>query len=545
MFSIRHTFRKAIIAISLFSLTTTIPAGCSDKNAVSGEAVTATSNTSHKSEEATAESESNTFSIKYKYWYDNQDVQEAQEQTFQDNDPGGDDNGTTFLDLAGLPIYTDASGNEYIISGRSIVYLKDGKIPENDMHRLRSETNGNKYYMMAPAGALESIAAVKEKIAASDKKQPETFDERVANGTPAEEIEGTVAVYMNNTDTGTFFNSSDPRVMISELITAYDLGSLAVEGNTAVLTLNTGAGDVTLTFEFSDTDCKLTYSTGLKEQKIGNTEVSLGDGKIFMSLTAIEDYLGYDVEYYKDFINIVTDNKDIITEDSALPSDAWFSMIKEASEEVTEPEPAETQAKPSNNKTPDGKYTLADSDIINKDGTYTQKLGTGDPSDVSVPKACTDFNAAWTAEFASSCHGQSNPSKIPYSDITLENAAEAFPYLGYIGHVPDYLEIMPGDNQDLIMLKIFNNLVGTSCQDFYGYYPEEPADADKEDHPTHFFSSEAEYNAFHEERMRIADEAEAAAKRAQEDIDAGNWRFDEGTPKENQELADYFESLGF
>lgn len=67
MFSIRHTFRKAIIAISLFSLTTTIPAGCSDKNAVSGEAVTATSNTSHESEEATAESESNTFSIKYKY----------------------------------------------------------------------------------------------------------------------------------------------------------------------------------------------------------------------------------------------------------------------------------------------------------------------------------------------------------------------------------------------------------------------------------------------------------------------------------------------
>lgn len=51
-------------------------------------------------------------------------------------DPGGDDNGTTFLDLAGLPIYTDASGNEYIISGRSIVYLHNGKISSKDLYNL-------------------------------------------------------------------------------------------------------------------------------------------------------------------------------------------------------------------------------------------------------------------------------------------------------------------------------------------------------------------------------------------------------------------------
>lgn len=178
MFSIRHTFRKAIIAISLFSLTTTIPVGCSDKNAVSGESVTATSNTSHEPEEATAESESNTFSIKYKYWYDNQDVQEAQEQTFKDNDPGGDDNGTTFLDLAGLPIYTDASGNEYIISGRSIVYLHNGKISSTESILLRDES-GNKVYAVE-----KGLEAVEDKIVVPEGQYTTIEDRQLNNVVP-------------------------------------------------------------------------------------------------------------------------------------------------------------------------------------------------------------------------------------------------------------------------------------------------------------------------------------------------------------------------
>lgn len=401
------------------------------------------------------------------------------------------------------------------------------------MLSLRSEGDGKKYYMMYPAGAADSLAAVKEKLAASEKTQPETYEERVASGTPATKIEGTVAVYMNNTDTNVLFSSSNPRLAITDLITAYNLGSCYIDGQTAELTLYTAAGNITLTFKFTDTDCKLSYSNDLQDQTLDNADAALGNGHILMPLDAIEDYLGYDVEYYEDFINIVTDNKDIITEDSALLSDAWFSMISD--KPVEEPEPVETQAKPSNNKTPDDKYDLAASDIINADGTYTQKLGTGDPADVSVPAACAEHYAAWTAEKAANRKGGSNPSQIPYSEITLENAAEAFPYLGYIGYIPDYIEVMPDDDADTIAKKVWNNIVGTKCSDYWRYSPSNPSDADKLSHPTHFLSSEADYKAFDAEIQRIADEADAADERAKEDIESGNYHIGGGMSKEEIE----------
>ena len=553
MFSIKDTLRKTIITTSALAVfATSFFTGCSKNIEVSSselypnQTVEVTMDTltdDINPGDKDTNHDANTFSIKYKYWYDNPDVKETQDKALAEADPGGDNpNGEAFLGLAGLPLYTDPSGNQYIISGRTVIYLKDGKIALKDVSNLRTTASGYRYYSAYPAGAVDSFAEIAQKLVS----QASTYEDRIADQSTVDVAEKIYAVYMNNTDTDSTFSSNE-KLAITSLIKAYDLGRLSIKGTTAKLVLKTGAGDVALTFVFSDSDCTVSYSTGLAEQIVSKDDISLGDTEILMSLAAIEDYLGYDVEVYDDFINIVTDNKDIITEDSILPAEIYTSVDKTLeNNDTTKPandpdnvaardefikentEPEQETSKPEAKTTPDGKYTIAPSDLQNEDGTYTQKLGTGDPSDVSVPSACTGMNPDWTPSEAVSDgrHGTSNPSQIPYSDITLENAAEAFPYLGYIGYSPDYLEIFPTDSKDEIIKKIWNNLVGTKCSAYYHYSTTHPDDAYREEYPTHFFSSEEEYNKFHNNLMEERRKADEAAARAQEDIDSGRYGFD-------------------
>lgn len=527
MFSIRHTFRKAIIAISLFSLTTTIPAGCSDKNAVSGESVTATSNTSHESEEATAESESNTFSIKYKYWYDNQDVQEAQEQTFKDNDPGGDDNGTTFLDLAGLPIYTDASGNEYIISGRSIVYLHNGKISSTESILLRDES-GNKVYAVSqePSVITTKVKKFDDYMSTNNLTQATSLEERKERDAAADEknIPDNLTIYINNLETE--LTTANHYISLKEIYKAVDglgyIDATSLADGKAAVTIYTAAGFVTVNFEQNDDEIAVTYSTKIKGTTlVKDEECIVGPDSIYFVPDALEKVLGYDVEVYDDFINIVTDNHDLFSSANIVSSatvakacdnnydvsiddiDPQNPIPESKPGDIQKPDtkPAETQAKPSNNKTPDGKYDLADSDIINKDGTYTQTEF--DPSSIPTWSSPNEFTEdEWKDLFDGDV---SNPSKIPYSQITLENAAEAFPFIGYTGEFPGYYQILPTDSQQTIIHKIYDNLVGHKDS---GGYPDL--------YKYHTYSSEAEY------QQALADEkkAEEEAQRRYDAIEA-------------------------
>ena len=522
MFSIRHTFRKAIIAISLFSLTTTIPAGCSDKNAVSGEAVTATSNTSHKSEEATAESESNTFSIKYKYWYDNQDVQEAQEQTFKDNDPGGDDNGTTFLDLAGLPIYTDASGNEYIISGRSIVYLHNGKISQAEFYRLRDESGNKIYYVTNVDG--KGPDDVRKGI--SEYAEPtKTYDERVADNSKITSPLAGLKIYFNNIDTLETVGESG-MISISTLTAApldiINYGNIEDNSVAGLLYLNTAGGNLELTFTRTSAGIEVSYNSLDKKAQLTEDEIVVNnDESILMTADTIEDILGFDVEVHDDFINIITDSRDIplaenIIDKSCNPGDNVDLEIEVTVDDTKYPiphskpqsetpkdnkveEPAETQAKPANNKTPDGKYDLADSDIINKDGTYTADLN--DMKNSTADESAPFINdSMYAKEFNDFVKYQAkrgvtpNPSKIPYSEITVENAKDAFPFLGYTGKVPAYVEVLPTDDTDTIISKLLDNLRGRDPQE-WGILAQ-----------YHQYKSEDEYLAAEAEKQRKIDE---------------------------------------
>ncbi len=167
-------------------------------------------------------------------------------------------------------------------------------------------------------------------------------------------------------------------------------------------------------------------------------------------------------------------------------------------------------------KTPDGKYNMADTDIVNSDGTYTQALGSCDT--VFAPSFLAEVSEAWSGNNERFDSGRydgkkSNPSKIPYSEITAENAAEAFPYLGFIGYVPDYIEILPTDSYDIVAGKVWKNLVGTSVAYDGGHT--------MDNYPGHYFKTEAEYNQYLADMKAERAAADAADQEAFENIANG------------------------
>lgn len=533
MFSLKDAVRKTILTVSLAAVTTSFFVGCNNNQPITS------SDLYPPTIEATIEAppsltddidpttpDANNFSIKFKYWYDNPDVQEAQSQI---PNPGGDDNGETFLDLAGLPIYTDPDGNQYIISGRTPVYLHNGKISSTESLLLRDES-GNKIY---------AITQGREKIAAdmatfdkymSDNKleQPKSFDERQAQDAAAnesKEIVGNKPIYINNLKTDLTTDSGYISVMsvfkaVSEL--GY-INTSALADNKLEITLNTAAGFVTVKFNITDDKAAVSYSTGISGTTLDEgIEFKMGTDTILLTPDALEMVLGYDVEVYDEFINIVTDNRDIFSSstvvdiaDLAMAIDNAYDVgiddidpqnpIPESKPgEVSKPnnKPTETQAKPTNNKTPDGKYDLAESDIINKDGTYTQNEF--NPDTIPAWARSEGFNDS-DQEYFTNKGTVSNPSKIPYSDITLENAAEAFPFIGYTGEFPGYYQILPTDSAERIANKVYSNLIGHTN---IGEYPEL--------YQYHIYASEAEYQQALAEQEKAEEEANRRAAAVEE-----------------------------
>lgn len=528
MFSIKDTLRKTIVTVSLAALTTSFFTGCSQQPAVSSSELYPT--TSETTDTLTDDinpgdketnHDSNNFSIKYKYWYDNPDVKETQDKALAEADPGGDNpNGETFLNLPGLPLYTDSSGNQYIISGRTVCYLADGKISPIDSYFLR-DANGNKIYTLVDM-TKEDFAKYRKEfdvaLSKTDRKQAADYNERINSDSDVTNSEQLKELYINNIKV---YDVDNQAITVSSTIGLNTIFATVNNGLTEQtdtgykITLFTAAGLVEITAtETADNRYELTYSTGIDKVITAPDELTFADTNAILTLAALEDYLGFDVETYDDFINIVTDNKDIVSPDNAvtlaeldqntdvnmnpdisnLDPENPMPVSKPASEHnSTEPEKKpETQAKPADNKTPDGKYDLAATDIINPDGTYSVDLSKPVVDPVSGETITTDM-----AKDYGIYDKTSNPSKIPYSDITVDNAADAFPYLGWCGYIPDYVEVEPGMTKQEITEVIAANLFCST--------PHYGSSITKDNSPRFFFKSEAEYNEYlAEEQAKIA-----------------------------------------
>ena len=114
-----------------------------------------------------------------------------------------------------------------------------------------------------------------------------------------------------------------------------------------------------------------------------------------MSPEAVEHYLGYDIEVYDDFINIVTDNKDIITPDSILPAEAESladSTLndKDTTKPIEQTHTTESQPEPA----------------------HTEEVVTAIPSEPSTPSSAS----------------KSDKDKIPGSNLTYGQFREIYGY---------------------------------------------------------------------------------------------------------------------
>ena len=359
MFSIKDAVRKTVVAVSLAALTTSFFAGCSQQPTVSDVDLYPPSITTEVSTPYTEEltddinpgindetHDANTFSIKYKYWYDNPDVKETQDKALAEADPGGDNpNGETFLGIPGLPLYTDPSGNQYIISGRTVCYLADGKLASKDMYNLLRKTGTGERIYYGLTQTAEDILSTFLKRSAG-KEQPATYEDRKAQDTEATLNSVTYAIYVNNIETG-MTTTPDGMIEVSSVLPGYGVANYALDEQ--ALYLHTAAvSNLKLEFKTEADTITIEYSTGEKDENISTKEIILAGDMLKMSPEAVEHYLGYDIEVYDDFINIVTDNKDIITPDSILPNEAQDLADPTLNEEDTtkpieKPKPAETK----------------------------------------------------------------------------------------------------------------------------------------------------------------------------------------------------------
>lgn len=401
MFSIKDTLRKTIVTTSALAVfATSFFTGCSQQPTVSSSELYPT--TSEATTQYTDDinpgindetHDANTFSIKYKYWYDNPDVKETQDKALAEADPGGDNpNGETFLGIPGLPLYTDPSGNQYIISGRTVCYLADGKLASKDMYNLLRKTGTGERIYYGLTQTAEDILSTFLKRSAG-KEQPATYEDRKAQDTEATLNSVTYAIYVNNIETG-MTTTPDGMIEVSSVLPGYGVANYALDEQ--ALYLHTAAvSNLKLEFKTEADTITIEYSTGEKDENISTKEIILAGDMLKMSPEAVEHYLGYDIEVYDDFINIVTDNKDIITPDSILPAEAESladSTLndKDTTKPIEQTHTTESQSEP----------------------THTEEPVTVIQSEPSTPSSAS----------------KSDNDKIPGSDLTYGQFREIYGY---------------------------------------------------------------------------------------------------------------------
>lgn len=532
MLSLKLQLRKTIATAMASVMITTVFVGCAGTtDSVEStliENVTSVSTASNSDLTPGVTDTDAIFSIKYKYWYDSDYVKELQNNTLSTK---AGDAVKYLLGLEALPIHTD-DDNEYIISGRTQVYLDNDKISLADFSNLRTEEEGQHIY--AVSNITETIKGLEEydaMLEANGIVPPTSIEERQSIDDLADEkaVPAGLTVFVNNLETN--YTTSDSMIDISTIYkTVSSLGALMVPDDTqASVTMFTAAGEITIYFNAIDSGIEVTYSSEKDKVNLESKDISLADHTIQMTPDTLERILGYDVEIYDTHINIVTDNKDIFTPDTIVAQDTITEWVDVGQiiviEENNTPEPTKPEAE----TTPDGKYTLAETDLVNEDGTYTQDLSS--VNTLVVPDFLSDKDPSLFVTKGKTA----NPSKIPYSEITLENAAEAFPYLGFIGYVPDYLEILPTDGEAQIRIKVMQNMSGTPTIYCTGY--------SEAQYPGHYFSSESEYNAYVAQQEAERAAADAADAKAREDSEAGRFGFD-GSQEDTDALLNYIESLG-
>lgn len=394
---------------------TTFFTGCSSNQPESDISTSTSTSTSSELLSGTPVSDSQ-FSVQFEYWYDS--IKSTFDNKFE---PTGE---TLF---SRLPIYRDNNGKEFIVSGREQFYTSPDSLPVNDMVRhLRKEVTGERYYatLREPAGTIAAkFNALLEKDGA---RAPETYEERVSSDnklTLNDSIE--YKVFLNNIDTGLTYKTSYRQIELYPILAEHQLAWFKNNGDgTAILRLFTGTGNVEI--EIAETPeglLEFTYPDKVEHGYANKLEFGMMATSFGISPDKIQTLLGYDIDVYSTYINIVTDNKDLVDDGCDVDEDQFYALIdaaltKQAEDTTPTPDPEPTQStSSSSSSTPEP---------IQSSSTTTTPKPTQSSSSSSTPKPIP-------TQSTSSSTFSSQPSTDPITGSWNPNAPgnKPGPYGGY------------------------------------------------------------------------------------------------------------------
>lgn len=325
-------------------------------------------------------------------------------------------------------IYTEGN-NKYFISGFNKVQIdSDGNISATDQRDLRTESEGYKYYVRdnEQKGYMQTcLSEFNSMLQDCNGVQPDNLEEReIYLETSGTKIPNGNVCVNNIKSSYKVYNMMIPYVAVYDLFP--ELMSFSVENGNNIVTLHTANGDQKYAINtYGGSYLAIARPDG-SSLMIDSFEIY--NDNVYLPADIIEYVFGWQVEIYEGFINIITDEKDIVTEDSIIGKLDLVSIP----DVIGTKDPMDLE---------EGTQLTFDEVLpyITEEEyeSFTKKV----PENPKASQEAIDGLQAWLDApkyFTVSDWGHiSCPSLIPYDEITIDNIDQAFPNLkNSIGTMP-------------------------------------------------------------------------------------------------------------
>lgn len=328
MASLKDKARRAVTAMMVATMATAVFTGCTPSRP-DGDSSGPDLNFGDNSNNSSITDTDDTYGIKYKYWYDN----------LEDNGDqltGLTATGDYFMGFTDLPIY-EKGGKYYIQSGKSQIEIVDGKISDDDIDLLRTEHGDKIYFLLEDVDVKGRVEYFENWKRENGYEVDATLEERMAadaaNGQAEKDLMTTADLYVNSMTTNTKIESN--KIYVDTIFnSAMSLGYVKHLNDSEPFRIGllTAAGEIIVTITVDGSDCKISYSTNDDAFVLtNNVDMGIDGNRIWMTPSAIESVLGYDVEICEGTdaddvrVNIVTDTHDKFVKEntSAAASDRY------------------------------------------------------------------------------------------------------------------------------------------------------------------------------------------------------------------------------
>lgn len=254
-------------------------------------------------------------SMLFTEWYDNPDVA-ASDVIDKSN---LEDTGKTIIN--GLfKVYEridDIDNTQYIVSGRTLIPLENGKLMRADLPLLRLENTGERVWVLEDS-AIKNIELATSTDSPTTAPVRPTYDTSLTYAFDQEDLTpDTANVYFDNMLTSV--KVVDDYVDIGKILLTFpNCASIYESTGVVVITIYPASGmrEITVTDLGNGT---ANVSLGDDEFTAVETQVKMGNGNVAsFLLDDIEPIFGYQLQIYNGNLNIVSDNKDLVIENSNL-----------------------------------------------------------------------------------------------------------------------------------------------------------------------------------------------------------------------------------